>query len=266
MESDLWICCCELHFGLRGVRLEHSVASSEDEEWTMERLKSRAQPVRRLWLCWLRPLSKHKHDDHCFLETIANVVTSLPFIFVGLQAPRLAMNSIHCIESMPLCSQKEDCEQVLCRFLDRCWSCLELVPRIERKSSTTSKARRLHHDRNLSSVSIKSSSTIRELERIFRLLCSSRPVSTIPRDHSSHWTYRGHFRKARANTASSQASSQSPHHFLARRSHIVPRRWSLSTDSISPRRVASGRRRERSNLQQATRMKMKSCKTRILSF
>ncbi|EFJ27489.1 hypothetical protein SELMODRAFT_96166, partial [Selaginella moellendorffii] len=26
--------------------------------------------------------------DHCFLETIANVVTSLPFIFVGLQAPR----------------------------------------------------------------------------------------------------------------------------------------------------------------------------------
>ncbi|XP_002971740.2 uncharacterized protein LOC9640266 isoform X2 [Selaginella moellendorffii] len=95
--------------GLRGVRLEHSVASSEDEEWyvngskhlelslvygngcknrTMERLKSRAQPVRRVWLCWLRPLSKHKRDDHCFLETIANVVTSLPFIFVGLQAPR----------------------------------------------------------------------------------------------------------------------------------------------------------------------------------
>ncbi|MCO5612520.1 hypothetical protein L7F22_066788 [Adiantum nelumboides] len=35
----------------------------------------------------------HKHGDNHFMETLANVITSFPFIFIGLQAPRKELAS-----------------------------------------------------------------------------------------------------------------------------------------------------------------------------
>ncbi|GAV63128.1 hypothetical protein CFOL_v3_06649 [Cephalotus follicularis] len=52
--------------------------------------------VRRVWQqrpgC-LRPIQSCIHGDQNFIETAANVLTSLPFIALGIQAPRKNMNT-----------------------------------------------------------------------------------------------------------------------------------------------------------------------------
>lgn len=53
-------------------------------------------PLQRIWQqrppC-LRPVRCNLHGDQSIMETIANVLTSLPFIFLGFQAPRKNMSS-----------------------------------------------------------------------------------------------------------------------------------------------------------------------------
>ncbi|KAJ7295389.1 hypothetical protein O6H91_Y191800 [Diphasiastrum complanatum] len=88
--------------GLRGVKLVHHRRSTDTGSQDLEGLDNAAETrdvgmkwenmnLRSMWEQrpgWLRGYSFLNTGDRSMLETLVNVVTSLPFIVVGLQVPR----------------------------------------------------------------------------------------------------------------------------------------------------------------------------------
>ncbi|KAM0952693.1 hypothetical protein DsansV1_C02g0015841 [Dioscorea sansibarensis] len=92
--------------GLHGVKIVHKFPCSKEKTLhegvfdlstaeVSEIGGSPSLPIQRIWQqrppC-LRPIRCNLHGDQSVTETIANVLTSLPFIFLGFQAPRKNMS------------------------------------------------------------------------------------------------------------------------------------------------------------------------------
>ncbi|KAK1315437.1 hypothetical protein QJS10_CPA06g01820 [Acorus calamus] len=89
--------------GIHGVRLGRHSPFQVDETLNCGRFHlspfedeeaigtNRGLPIRRIWQqrpACLRPIHCCTQGDQTVVETIANVLTSLPFIVLGIQAPR----------------------------------------------------------------------------------------------------------------------------------------------------------------------------------
>ncbi|KAH9298252.1 hypothetical protein KI387_029934, partial [Taxus chinensis] len=69
----------------------------EDNDLKVSVTSSPHVHLRRIWqmrAASLRPVQCKHLGDQNLAETIANVVTSLPFIFLGIQAPRKRMRNV----------------------------------------------------------------------------------------------------------------------------------------------------------------------------
>ncbi|OIS95632.1 hypothetical protein A4A49_58553 [Nicotiana attenuata] len=82
--------------GVHGVHLvPHSPFAMEEMRHEDFHGSSQQLIVQRVWQqrpACLRPIRCTLHGDRNLAETIANVITSLPFIALGLQAPRKNLN------------------------------------------------------------------------------------------------------------------------------------------------------------------------------
>uniref|UniRef100_A0A0D9XDM5 Uncharacterized protein n=1 Tax=Leersia perrieri TaxID=77586 RepID=A0A0D9XDM5_9ORYZ len=118
---------------VRTTVVEYSVASDRNK---LQRL-----PIRRLWRhrpSFLKPVhcSISCGDKHAG-ETIANVVTSLPFIILGMQTPRRA-TFIYVLDELK--------HSAVCEFTSRSRNSFKFVPFLQRRNQKISSVGRLYYD------------------------------------------------------------------------------------------------------------------------
>lgn len=125
---------------------------------------------------WTRSITCMQHatfswlllGDRNLLETVANVATSVPFIALGLQAPRYSF-SVHfmiltwqeyycigfnCYKYIHLIQEEFQYKNV-CKLTYRCWSCLKLVSLFPRKSKTVFEMGWLYNDSHSNSSKLE---------------------------------------------------------------------------------------------------------------